>query len=167
MGNCYGVYSCPDKQLDVNTLELSGPTDLDIKKLPTFVPPVTAGRVIKVYDGDTITIASRVPGLKDSAYYKFSVRMNGYDSPEMKTKNDEEREVAKLAQAVLADKILNRDVTLRDVRLEKYGRLLCEVYLGDLHLNKWMMDNRYGIAYGGGTKLIPKSWKAYLKDGTC
>ena len=92
--------------------------------------------------------------------------MNGYDSPEMKTKNDEEREVAKLAQKALSDKIMGRDVILRNVRLEKYGRLLCEVYLDDLHLNKWMMDNRYGIAYGGGTKIIPNSWKAYLHDGT-
>lgn len=30
-----------------------------------FVPPITSGRVIKVYDGDTITIAAKLPrGLK-------------------------------------------------------------------------------------------------------
>lgn len=160
MGNCYGSANC---LINSTELELS---NLDIKTLAVFIPPVNSGRVIKVYDGDTITIASKVSGLKNSDYFKFSVRMNGYDSPEMKTKNDEEREVAKLAQKALSDKIMGRDVILRNVRLEKYGRLLCEVYLGDLHLNKWMMDNRYGIAYGGGTKIIPNSWKAYLHDGT-
>ena len=27
----------------------------------SFVPPVTCGKVIKIYDGDTITVASRLP----------------------------------------------------------------------------------------------------------
>ena len=41
-----------------------------------FVPPLTEGIVVKVYDGDTITIASKMPW-KDSPYYRFSVRING------------------------------------------------------------------------------------------
>jgi hypothetical protein len=37
-----------------------------------FVPPVTGGKVIKVYDGDTITIATTLP-YPDSPLYKFRV----------------------------------------------------------------------------------------------
>ena len=39
-------------------------SNININELKSFVPPVTSGRVIKVYDGDTITIASKVPGLR-------------------------------------------------------------------------------------------------------
>lgn len=47
-----------------------------------FVPPITSGKVIKVYDGDTITIASKLP-YDHSPIYRFSVRLLGIDSPEM------------------------------------------------------------------------------------
>ena len=139
--------------------------ELDIKKLSTFIPPIHKGRVIKVYDGDTITIASRVPGLKDSPIYKFSVRLNGIDTPEMRTKNEEEKQVAKMAQKALSDKIMGKMILLKDVKTEKYGRLLAELYLNNEHLNKWLLDERYAIAYDGGTKVIPKSWLAYFNDG--
>ena len=45
-----------------------------------FVPPIAMGFVIKVYDGDTITIASKLP-YPDSPLYRFSVRLNGIDCP--------------------------------------------------------------------------------------
>ena len=117
------------------------------------------------YDGDTITIATKVPGLENSEIYKFSVRLNGIDTPEMKTKNQDEKNIAQLAQSALSEKILNKDVILKDVKTEKYGRLLCEVYLDDIHLNNWLLENRFAIAYGGGTKTIPTSWEKYHKEG--
>ena len=46
------------------------PDNLNPKDLPLFIPPLKTGKVIKVYDGDTITIASRVPGLYNSPIYK-------------------------------------------------------------------------------------------------
>ena len=42
------------------------------------------GRVVSLYDGDTLTIALNV----FDAIYKFSVRMNGIDTCEIKSKND-------------------------------------------------------------------------------
>ena len=60
------------------------PQELKFKDLKEFIAPVTSGRVIKVYDGDTITIASKVIGLKNSPIYKFPIRLNGIDTPEIK-----------------------------------------------------------------------------------
>ena len=37
-----------------------------------FTFPITGGKVIKVYDADTITIATRLP-FKDSPLYRLSV----------------------------------------------------------------------------------------------
>ena len=45
-------------------------------------------------------------------------------------------------------------VELRNIGTEKYGRILADVYLGDLHINNWMLENNYAIVYNGGTKVI-------------
>ena len=44
--------------------------DIDYTTAVPFVPPVDSGYVIKVYDGDTITIASKLP-YASSLLYKF------------------------------------------------------------------------------------------------
>lgn len=137
------------------------PQDLNPKQLDAFVPPVNSGRVIKVYDGDTITIASKVPGLKNSPIYKFSVRLNGIDTPEIKGKNEDEKHIAQKARDSLSARIMGKDIFLKNVQTEKYGRLLCEIYLDKENLNQWMINQRYALAYDGGTKVIPKSWTKY------
>ena len=122
-----------------------------------FVPPVTSGKVIKVYDGDTITIASRLP-IANSPIYKFPVRLMGIDSPEIKGKSEAEITLAKKSRDALNELIFGKTVTLRDVGTEKYGRLLANVFIGNIHVNKWMLDNNYAIEYDGGTKTRPKNW---------
>jgi micrococcal nuclease len=129
-----------------------------------FVPPVDKGMVIKVYDGDTITIASKLP-YPLSPLYRFSVRLNGIDCPEIKGKNDIEKECAQIAKKELSDLILNKVVSLKNVETEKYGRILADVYLGDLHLNKHMIDKRLAVSYDGGTKICPSNWMDYYTKG--
>ena len=46
-----------------------------------FVFPIYKGQVIKVYDGDTITIAAYMPYIDSSPLFRFSVRLNGIDTP--------------------------------------------------------------------------------------
>ena len=137
------------------------PDNLNPKDLALFVPPLKTGVVIKVYDGDTITIASKVPGLYNSPIYKFSVRLNGIDTPEMRTKDEDEKEIAILARDALSEKIMGKEIRLENVKTEKYGRLLCDIYLGQSHLNQWLIDNKYALPYDGGAKVIPESWKKY------
>ena len=141
------------------------PDNLNPKELPLFVPPLKTGKVIKVYDGDTITIASKLPGLYNSPIYKFSVRLNGIDTPEMRTKDEDEKEIATLARDALSEKIMGKEIRLENIKTEKYGRVLCDIYLGESHLNQWLIDDKYALPYDGGTKVIPKSWKKYHKTG--
>ena len=140
--------------------------DADIKWEDTkpFVMPLTGGRVIKVYDGDTITIASKLP-IPDSPLYRFSVRLNGIDCAEIKGKSVDEISCAKEARDAMTAMILQKDVTLKNVATEKYGRVLADVYLGDLHLNQWMIDQRFAVVYDGGTKNVPESWAKYRLTG--
>ena len=117
-----------------------------------FVPPITKGHVIKVYDGDTITIASKLPIINDEQIYRFSVRLNNIDTPEIKGHTEQEKIAACIARDALKEKILNKEVMLKNVSLEKYGRLLADVYLNELCLNNWMLENKYAVEYHGKTK---------------
>jgi len=149
---------------------------LDVKKLPppppkydmentiSFIPPITEGFVIKVYDGDTITVASKLP-YPNSPVYRFHVRLNGIDTPEIKGKTDDEKAAAHHAQKALENLILHKTVTLKNLKTEKYGRILADVYLKKVSLNKWMLDNNYAVKYEGGTKQSPYSWTEYIKTG--
>lgn len=116
-----------------------------------FVFPIKGGQVIKVYDGDTITIASKLP-YDASPLYRLSVRLKGIDTPEIKGKTADEKQAAREARDVLSGLIMNKQIRLENVESEKYGRILADVYLGDLHINKWLIENRYAIAYDGGKK---------------
>lgn len=131
-----------------------------------FVFPITSGQVVKVYDGDTITIASKMP-YDNSPIYRFSVRLNGIDTPEIKGKTEDEKSMAIEARNKLNELIMNKRVFLKNVSTEKYGRILADVYLDDtIHINQWMIDNRYAVKYDGGTKHTPESWVQYHLVGS-
>jgi len=130
---------------------------IEYKDTIAFVPQITSGKVIKVYDGDTITIASKMP-YENSPIFRFSVRLLGIDTPEIKTKSKAEKELAILARDALSSKIMGKIIILKNVSLEKYGRLLADVYLDDLNLNQWLIENKYAVAYDGGTKERPDEW---------
>jgi endonuclease YncB( thermonuclease family) len=154
----------PDAKRDESLSGLIPEPKYDWKNTVPFVPPLGTGHVIKVYDGDTITIASSLP-FPESPIYRFPVRLNGIDAPEMHGKSEDEKEAAKNAQQALERLILHQDVVLKHVQTEKYGRILADVYLGDINLNKWLIDNHYAITYDGGTKRSPKSWLKFQATG--
>ena len=127
------------------------------KNTKPFVPPITGGKVIKVYDGDTIHIAAYV---WSNTIYRFSVRLLGFDSAEIRTRDLDEKHAAILARDALSLLIMNKYITLKKVSLEKYGRILADIYLDDLHINRWMIKNNYGIPYDGGSKT-KVNWKLH------
>ena len=131
-----------------------------------FTYPIQEGYVIKVYDGDTITIAAKLPYI-ESPLYRFPVRLNGIDAPEIKGKTDDEKTAAKQARDALSQLILHKKVTLINVQNEKYGRILADVYLDKLCINEWLIKERYAVKYDGGTKHIPSSWLKYKIVGEC
>jgi endonuclease YncB( thermonuclease family) len=146
----FNRFSClSSKKKDIQNIEW--------KDTVPFVPPINAGCVVKVYDGDTITIASKMP-YKNSPMYRFSVRLRGIDSPEIKGKTAIEKDLAYSARDALANKLLGKNIILKNVSLEKYGRLLADVYFDGLNMNQWMLDNKLALPYDGGTKYRPSDW---------
>tara|TARA_Y100000816_G_scaffold180229_1_gene130378 strand:+ start:923 stop:1393 length:471 start_codon:yes stop_codon:yes gene_type:complete len=139
--------------------------DLDLKEVENFIPPIVSGKVVKVYDGDTITIVSEIPGLKNSPIYKFSLRLNGIDTPEIKGKDEDEKTAAVAAKEALSKLILNNIVYIKNRKIEKYGRILCDVYKENIHINNYMIEKRYAVPYSGKTKKAPTSWNEYFRTG--
>lgn len=152
MGNCY----CYKKNI---------PTDIPIKEIKKYVPQIDRGRVVKVYDGDTITIVGYVKN--NPELFKFNVRLNNIDCPEMKSKNSKdktEHKIAVLAQQHVENKILNKIVSLKKVNLDKYGRLLADVYFENELINDSLIKNKLAVKYDGGTKKCPKNWEKFYND---
>ena len=50
----------------------------DLKNVPSFIPPIAKAKVLKVYDGDTFTIVTKM--YKTDKVYQFQVRLNGLDT---------------------------------------------------------------------------------------
>ena len=88
---------------------------------------------------------------------QWTVRMNGYDSPEMKPpktnqNREKEKEAAKKAREALMTHFTNSYIFIKIVGFDKYGRLLVEAYNGKVHINKWMIQTGHGYSYDGGKK---------------
>jgi endonuclease YncB( thermonuclease family) len=101
--------------------------------------PVLVGSVIKVTDGDTITVQlSSGP---------ISVRFHSIDAPEKDQPWGQE------ARAALAGRLDGRQVALQVETQDRYERLVADVYLGDENINGWMVQQGHAWAY-----------RDYLKD---
>lgn len=157
-----------DKNLNIDyiTMEESINNNKIIKWEDTveFTFPISGGQVIKVYDGDTITIASKLP-FADSPLYRLSVRLDGIDTPEIKSKSEDEKTCAKESRDELAALILNKQIQLKNIKTEKYGRILADVYFGEININQWLIEKRMAVKYDGGTKIKPSSWRQYKLTG--
>lgn len=135
---------------------------IDKKSIPKYIPQISRGLVVHVYDGDTIHIAGRVK--YNPELFKFSVRLNGLDCPEMTSKDPEEREMAIKAKTYIQDRLENKYVVLQNVKLDKYGRLLAVVLLDGQNINQELIKKRLAVEYDGGTKKSPASWKIYYNE---
>jgi len=144
---------CCTKDIDISRIKY--------KETKKFIPPIKKAYVIKVYDGDTFTIATTLP--YDKNIYRFSVRIRGIDCPELRTKNSNEKFVALLAKNFVISKILNKQVILRNIAYDKYGRLLADTFINKHNLANMLLQNNMAVTYDGGTKVCPKNWKIYYQ----
>ena len=108
-------------------------------------------KVVSVYDGDSIKVLFPLNGV----LYKWTCRLYGIDTPEIRTRNLQEKEFGFKVRDLLRDKILNKIVQLNCKTMDKYGRLLVTVIHQETNINQWLIDNEYAYEYNGGTK---KSW---------
>lgn len=128
-------------------------TDLELANADKKVPKYTlAGltvqaKCVSVYDGDTAQFVFRTS--LGQHLYRYSCRMIGYNSAEIRGGSAAESTQAQISKRALSDMILGKIVILDLGEFDKYGRPLVAVRLGDLDVNKWMIDHGYGKLYTG------------------
>ena len=113
----------------------------------------------RVVDGDTIDVTI---DLGFDLFKKERVRVAGVDTPEKRTRDDEEKALGLDATYWMKEKLEGAidgddDLVIRTELvggMGKYGRLLGWLYIGDseLSLNEQMIEEGYAWAYDGGTK---------------
>jgi endonuclease YncB( thermonuclease family) len=143
---------CNERCNDVSYLD-----NITYKDTLAFIPPIMYAKVIKVYDGDTITVAARLPFV-GSPIYRFSVRLAHIDSPEIRGGSKMETRLAIVSRDALHKLIFGKIIELKNNGKEKYGRLLSDLYYDGLYINQWMLDNKYAVMYDGGKKIRPVEW---------
>jgi len=127
-----------------------------LDKATPFVPPISSGIVTNVYDGDTFTLVSKLP-YGGSPLYKFKVRIAGIDCPEIRGKSQEEKDAAQAAKKEVMELILFKEVELTNVGLEKYGRLLADVYIvidnsNKINIGQHLLNKGLAKVYNGSCK---------------
>lgn len=107
-------------------------------------------KVIKVYDGDTITIAA----LHDGGFCRFSVRFFGVDCDEIRGGTDETKHNAQLAKRYISALVLNKivDIEVMNDEHEKFGRLLAKVSIDGVSISNKLLEIGLARPYDGGKK---------------
>ena len=113
----------------------------------------------RVVDGDTIDVTI---DLEFDLFKKERVRVAGVDTPEKRTRDDEEKALGIDATYWMKEKLEGAidgddDLVIRTELvggMGKYGRLLGWLYIGDAEtsLNEQMIEEGYAWEYDGGTK---------------
>lgn len=99
-------------------------------------------KVIGAYDADTVTLDIDLGCWVHIA--KEKCRLLGIDAPEMR---GSEKEQGKIARDALRNLILGKEVTIKTTKDKrgKYGRLLVDIFIGEVHVNQWLVDNGYAV----------------------
>ena len=115
------------------------------------------GKVVDVYDGDTVKIVFPLSEKEPDRLYKWNCRLINVDTPEIRTKNLKEKEFGKLVRNKLREKILEKLVYINCMDFDKYGRLLVEIFEYCEYknsINNWLINNEYAKIYHGGKKSL-------------
>jgi micrococcal nuclease len=108
-------------------------------------------RTLNVVDGDTADFAV---DLGFDTTLNLRIRLNGVDTPEIHSKLIENRVRAQSAKRFVSDAILGKDVVLKTYKVDKYGRYLADVFVGDnpQSINEQLIAAGHATSYNGGKK---------------
>ena len=103
-------------------------------------------RVTRVIDGDTFDAEVDL-GFKIFARIRF--RLEGVDTPELRSKDEKERERAKDVKKFVVGMIEEKNVQIDSTKTGKYGRWLATVFFNSkkISLNKILLRSGYATKY--------------------
>lgn len=107
------------------------------------------GRVVNVYDGDTLTVLCSLAG----ELWKCNVRVKGVDCPEMRGRGADEKAAATAVRDVVRRRCNGEVCGLKTHGMDKYGRIIAEISMpcGD-DLATFLLRHGLARAYAGDTR---------------
>lgn len=174
MGNCLtAINKSSDNNIEINNNN-NDDFNVALNECTEFLKNENVVvRVISIYDGDTFKVLIKI----DNKYYKWSVRMNGIDTCEMRAKNQNNKNLAvkaklrlyelittikvemdKYDKKKLDEELQNKIylVKLKCNSLDKYGRILADAYNinnDKISFSDILINEKLGYKYDGSTKL--------------
>jgi micrococcal nuclease len=116
---------------------------------------VIIGKVVKVADGDTITV------LEDRAQHR--IRLYGIDAPERR------QDFSNRAKQFVSDLVFGKQVRIVKQDIDRYGRIVGIVYVDDVCVNEKLVKNGLAWVYRRYCRTpICAGWlelEAQAKDG--
>jgi len=112
-------------------------------------------KITKIVDGDTI---DAIIDLGFNIGVKKRIRFYGVDTWESRTRDKAEKAKGLKAKEFTENRLLGADeIILDSYGVGKYGRVLGELFVDGVLLNKELIDNGHAYIYHGGKK---KEFKA-------
>lgn len=105
-------------------------------------------KVVHVYDGDTVHLVFEYFG----HLFKWHARIAHVDTPELRTKNLEEKKLGYETRDKLIELINGKVVDVLCLDFDKYGRVLVEITYNGVRVDQWLIDNGLAKSYEGKTK---------------
>jgi len=110
----------------------------------------TLAKIVKVYDGDTVHAVFKY----FDKYYKWNCRLLHVDTPELRTKDLEEKKRGYECRDKLSELIMDKIVSLKCSKFDKYGRLLVEITIPETNvkIHEYLVSEGLAKLYEGKTK---------------
>jgi len=120
-------------------------------KKPTQQYKVIIQRVVRVYDGDTLTVDIKDwPPVIGTA---MPIRINGVDTPEIDSKDPGIKKLAENAKRFVTQTLASSSVIeLKNIKRDKYFRLDADVIVDGYNLGQLLINNKLAKPYDGGKK---------------
>jgi len=116
---------------------------------------IEVSEVTSIYDGDTFRV--NIEGYPRIIGYRVPIRVNGIDTPEMRAKCQQEKELARKAKQLTASMLHGaKKIVLKNVQRGKYFRIVADVYIDGDSLGEELIKRGFAVSYDGGTKS--KDW---------
>jgi micrococcal nuclease len=135
-----------------NIVDLIPEADLEKVREFSLENLETNGRVSSCYDGDS----ARIVFAHEGSIFRWVCRLSGIDTPEIRTKNPKEKELAYKAKEALENLTIGKKLKVKCHELDKYGRVLVTLTDSDgNNISDKLIEQGLGRPYFGGTR---KPW---------
>lgn len=102
-------------------------------------------KILRIVDGDTVEVEL---DLGFHIKYKNTVRLVRINTAELRAKDVDERNYAKQAKEFIASLLpVDSMVLVKSTSLDKYGRILGEIMVGDLNISDKMLAESMARPY--------------------